>query len=371
MKKIVFLGYDVNLGLTFYMVDWIETLNRLSNDRLKITVVTLNRSQYPGLLENLKKISVTSIFIDNNEDLEKLNIFQETDLVHCHGTRHALTVQKIRKRYNLSFKIIVTMHSFRHGYWYRPIFTNIVSTLCLNHVDMVHFVSQSSINEFLSCNFAFNRNSDTAVFPLGCRTDRFISSISIQHLNFYNKIAGTEKNIIYLADLIPRKNHIWLIKTLKDLLIEEDARLWLFGQSSQETRIKKFIKANNLDNYVYLPGRVDGKYIPAILKEMDVAICISKSETMGYNILEPMFAGIPVVTFDVGIASSVIRDFVTGFIIKDKSDSRNFKRAIKFILRNKNSAAQMGKNGKLFAEQWLSWEVTARNCLDLYLSMSF
>jgi len=37
-----------------------------------------------------------------------------------------------------------------------------------------------------------------------------------------------------------------------------------------------------------------------------------------------MFAGLPVVTFDTGIASYVIRDYVTDFIIKNKSEGEKF-----------------------------------------------
>lgn len=370
MNNIIFLGYDVNLGLTFHFVDWVETMHELSNKLIKITVITLNREQYPGLLENLKKIPVTTIFINNNEDLENLNIFQEANIVHCHGIRHVSAVQKIRSKRNLNFKMLVTMHAYRHGYWYRPIYTNIVSFLVLNKVEMLHFVSQASRNEFLSSNLLYRRNNASVVFPLGCKGERFRTDVNIEHLEFFNELNSCDKNIVYLADLIPRKNHIWLINILKFLLLEENARLWLFGKGPEDKTIKRLIKDNNLDSHIFLPGRVDGKYIPSILKRMRLAVCASKSETMGHVIMEPMFAGIPVVTLDVGIASSIIRDFTTGFIIRDKSENRNFTSAIKFLLNNDKVSKEMGENAKLFAEKWLTWNITAQNCLNLYKSLT-
>ena len=90
---------------------------------------------------------------------------------------------------------------------------------------------------------------------------------------------------------------------------------------------------------------------------------------MGHNILEPMFAGIPIITFDVGIASSVIRDFTTGFIIKGEKESENFKRTVRFLLNNERVAKQIGEQAKSFAEEWLTWEITAENCLNLYEQM--
>ena len=367
--RVIFLGYDENQGLTLHFADWIEALNKLALKSVELTVITLNKEQNPGLLQTLKKIPVTTIIIDRNKDLEKLDIFHKADIVHCHGIMQALMAQKIKKRKKLKFKIIITMHAFRHGSWYRPIYANVVSFLCLNKIDLVNFLSQSSKDEFLCWNFSYKKSNTSIVFPLGCKKERYASDISIEHLEFYEKLISNNKNIVYLADLIPRKRHMWLLKILKDLLIQEDARLWLFGWGDQMENIKKFIKNNYLNHYVYLPGRIDGKYIPSILKKMNIAICTSKSETMGHCIIEPMFAGLPVVTFDVGIASFAIRDYFTGFIIEDGSEDENFKRAIQFFFRNSNAAMEMGKNAKAFANKWLTWEVTAQNCINLYLSM--
>jgi glycosyltransferase involved in cell wall biosynthesis len=333
---------------------------------IDIIFITLNKEQYPGLHQELTKIPVNTITIHNNADLEKLNIFNDVSIVHCQGIRQALIMQRIKKKKKFKFKIIITMHAFRHGSWYRPFYTNFVSLLCLNKIDFIHFLSQSSKTEFLKWNFAYKRSNASTIFPLGCKKDSFTFNIPIEHLDFYPELISNDKNIVYLADYIPRKNHIWLIKTLKTLLREKNARLWLFGKGPLEKAIKTLIKDNNLESHVFLPGRVDGRYIPGILKRMRLAVCVSKSETMGHAIIEPMFAGVPVVTFDVGIASSIIRDFTTGFIIKDESESENFKKAIEFLLSNDKVAKEMGQRAKQFAEKWLSWDITVHNCLDLY-----
>lgn len=366
MKKVIFLAYDINLGLTLHFLDWVEALNRLGRGYIEFIFVTLDKEQNPGLLESLKNFSANTIIINKNEDLEKLDIFYEADIVHCHGFRQFSVVQKIKKRKSLKFKVIITMHAFKHGSWYRPLYTNFVSSFYLNKIELIHFLSQASKNEFLHLNFFYKKSNNSTVFPLGCRKERFHSDVSIEHLSFFKELIDNRKKIIYLADFIPRKNHMWIVRTLKNLLVQENAKLFLFGKGPLFKKIKKFIKDNSLEKYVVLPGRVDGKYIPNILKKMDIAICASKSETMGHNIIEPMFAGLPVVTFDTGVASYVIRDYVTGFIIKNKSEGENFKRAILFLLKNDDLAKKMGENAKLFAYKWLTWEVTAQNCIELY-----
>lgn len=114
-------------------------------------------------------------------------------------------------------------------------------------------------------------------------------------------------------------------------------------------------------------GGIDRKYIPSILKRMNLAVCTSKSETFGHVIVEPMFAGIPVVTFDTGAASYLIRDFSNGFVIRNKSERENFKKAVEFLLRNKEAAKSMGRRNKEIANQLLTWDATADNTLNMYL----
>jgi len=200
--RVIFLGYDENQGLTLHFADWIEALNKLALKSVELTVITLNKEQNPGLLQTLKKIPVTTIIIDRNKDLEKLDIFHKADIVHCHGIMQALMAQKIKKRKKLKFKIIITMHAFRHGSWYRPIYANVVSFLCLNKIDLVNFLSQSSKDEFLCWNFSYKKSNTSIVFPLGCKKERYASDISIEHLEFYEKLISNNKNIVYLADLI-------------------------------------------------------------------------------------------------------------------------------------------------------------------------
>jgi glycosyltransferase involved in cell wall biosynthesis len=116
-------------------------------------------------------------------------------------------------------------------------------------------------------------------------------------------------------------------------------------------------------------GGIDRKYIPSILKRMNLAVCTSKSETFGHVIVEPMFAGIPVVTFDTGAASYLIRDFSNGFVIRNKTERENFRKAVEFLLRNKDAAESMGRNNKKIANQSLTWDATADNTINMYFSI--
>ncbi len=368
MKTVLFLGFDNKLGLTYHFVDWIITLDKAVNNKLKVIVLTLNKELDIGLHKKLENLQHTEVIrMDSPDDLEKLEFLPDVDVIHCHGFKQAAKMLKIKKTRKEKFRIVITMHSFRHGSWYRPFYTNLASLLYINKLDAIHFLSHTSKEEFLEHNIFYRRSNRSFVVPLGCNKDEFLKDRPVENLEFYKELSESKKNIIYLAKFSSRKQHIWLLKVLKNILVRENATLWLFGGGTKKKKVLRYINKNNLSKYVKLPGRIDRQFIPAILKQMDLAVCASKSETFGHVIAEPLFAGIPVVTFNVGIASYLIRDFTNGFVVDGKWERQNFKNAVEFLLRNKNAAVTMGQNSKLFANQRLTWEATVRNTMDLYV----
>jgi glycosyltransferase involved in cell wall biosynthesis len=82
--------------------------------------------------------------------------------------------------------------------------------------------------------------------------------------------------------------------------------------------------------------------------------------------MEPMFAGIPILTFNVGTASSLVRDFTTGFVVKDKSEKESFVRKLEFLITNDDERTKMGRNAKQFANDWLTWHRTAENTISMW-----
>lgn len=367
MMKVLFLSFDKNLGLTYHFVDWIIALDKVVKNELKVIFLTLKKEQNIGLHQKLKNLRFSNIIAVNTLDnLEKLELLREVDIIHCQGFRQVARVLKIKKQNKLRFKIIITMHAFRHGSWYRPFYTNLVSLLYLNKIDVVHFLSHTSKEEFLKYNLFYRHSNLSFTFPLGCNNEEFLRDEPIQDLEFYKELIENGKNIIYLAEFSKRKQHIWLINAIKDTLIQENAKLWLFGGGTEKEKVIDYVKKKSLSQHVRLPGRVDRKFIPTILKKMDLAVCTSKSENSPHAIMEPMFAGIPVVTFNVGTANYLIRDFTTGFIVNNRYEKRNFIRKIELLLQNRSIANRIGSNAKSYAQCWLTWDIVANNTLDMY-----
>jgi glycosyltransferase involved in cell wall biosynthesis len=371
MKTLLFFGFDNEIGLTYHFVDWVNALGKASNGKLKIIFLTLKKEQNQGLHEKLKKIqSIDVVVMDKPDDLEGLEFLKDVNIVHCQGFRQAAQSLKIRKKNKFQFKIVMSLHSFRNSNWYKHIYANLVSFLYVNKIDVINFLSHSAKNEFLKHNIFYRPSNRSFVFPLGCNEDDFTREEPIEEMPFYDEMERARKNIIYLAGFSRGKQHLWLLKTIKDILIKEDAKLWLFGgDAGQREKTKRYVDENGLAQYVRMPGRVDRKYIPSILRRMNFAVCTSKSENSPHAIMEPMFSGIPVVTFDIGTASYLIRDFSNGFVIRGRTEKENFRKAVEFLLRNKEVSESMGRNNKEIAHRSLTWNTTADNCVNMYLGI--
>ncbi|MCD8091653.1 MAG: glycosyltransferase [Bacteroides sp.] len=74
------------------------------------------------------------------------------------------------------------------------------------------------------------------------------------------------------------------------------------------------------DNVIFL-GRMPRQLLMSHLKNAFLALVLSKNETFGHNILEPLQLEIPVISTPTGIAPQIITDFRNGFTIarNDKS----------------------------------------------------
>ncbi len=367
MKTVLFLGFDKKYGLTYHAVDWILTLEKVAGNKIKTVLLTLEKEQNEGLHDKLKKNrSLDVVIIDSPESLASVEVLKDVDVVHCHGFKHVTRMLEIRKARKLDFKIVVSIHAFRNLDWYRPIYANIASYF-YNKIDAVHFLSHTAKNEFLQYNILYKRSTRSFVFPLACNETEFSQDENIEDLDFYPELSASTYNLVYLANISPGKQQLWLVRALREFLIENDARLWLLGGKGPDSeKVENYIENNGLQRNVMMPGRVDRKLIPTILKRMDVAVCTSKSENSPHSIMEPMFAGVPVVTFDVGTASTLIRDFTNGFVVKNRSEQSNFIKALEFLLHNKEAASTMGNNNRKIAADWLTWDTCCKNCVEMY-----
>lgn len=110
-----------------------------------------------------------------------------------------------------------------------------------------------------------------------------------RELKLKNKIV-----IGYVANFSKGKNHIFLLKVLKELRkINSEYFVLFIGSGINEKKVKRYILANNLEEAVLMLGKRDD--VPALLCAMDIFALPSVHEGFSIACLEAEASGLPIV----------------------------------------------------------------------------
>ncbi len=372
MKKIAFLAYDEPRGLTYHFSDVFLAFNENIPDEFKLYFITLKKEQNIGLIRKIEKSltnkNITLIEINSSSELLKLELFKDIDIVHCNSFRALYYILKLKKKYD--FKIIMTLHAFFNGTNYKTIFTNLFSFLFIKNIDVLHFLSHKSLEEFASKNIFFKKDKiNYFVFGLGINYKEFLEGCALP-----DDIAEIIKNdkdkikLVYLANFTNNKNHIGLIKVLKEILQKYNCVLYLFGEGKTMDSVKKIIDSYQLNNKVILFGRVERRFIPMILKSCDIGLMYSNSENSPHGVMECLAAGLPVVSSNVGNANQMIQDFISGFVV-ELNDKISFQHKIKILILNEELRRELGKNAREYIFKYYKWDNFVKKLLYLYKTL--
>jgi len=100
----------------------------------------------------------------------------------------------------------------------------------------------------------------------------------------------------------------------------------------------------------FFTGFLEGETLAAAYASSDVFVFPSTTDTFGNVVLEAQASGVPVIVSDEGGPKELMRDGITGLVVK--ADSREALRdAMSSLLRNPGMLAAMKTNARLFTEQ--------------------
>jgi glycosyltransferase involved in cell wall biosynthesis len=165
---------------------------------------------------------------------------------------------------------------------------HVLAQIVLKHADSVRVVSQKIREQVM-------RISDVPVSILPVYIDfaRFTGLQKERHPKFI-------KTILWVGRFAAEKNPEAAITVLGELRSRGvDAGLVMLGEGPLQNALEKLVRDRDVAKYVEFPGWQDPvKY----LKYADVVLCTSQAESFGASIVEALAAGIPVISYDVGVA---------------------------------------------------------------------
>ena len=131
----------------------------------------------------------------------------------------------------------------------------------------------------------------------------------LEKYNLTNK-----KVILTVARLTKEKNIEMGIKAMKYL--PEDYVYLIIGEGQEEKNLKTLAKTLDVDDRIIFVGFVKHKDLWKFYKVADVFWLLSKTEAFPNVLLESWFAKVPIIVSNIPQLSAIIKDGITGIILK-------------------------------------------------------
>lgn len=167
--------------------------------------------------------------------------------------------------------------------------------------------------------------------------------------NFTRYSNPQKVNLIYVGRVIKEKGVFDLVKVVEQLK-NENVHLTIVGSGADFESLKQQVSDKNLKDIVTFSGSL--KYEDALYKlfESDIFILPTlRVEGFPMTLVEAMFAELPVVATNIGGISDAVQDGNTGMLVKP-GDLNGLKDKILELVKNADLRQQMGKSGKMYAQ---------------------
>lgn len=178
------------------------------------------------------------------------------------------------------------------------------------------------------------------------RLERIYNGVSVPE--GLPEIEKREKVIVSAGRLVPWKGFDDILHILKDL---PDYKLEIFGEGEDRDRLVSMARETGVYERVSFMGQVDRKTLLSHIKSASVFVLASKFESFSFQVVESMMVGTPVVSYDIGNLSEIIKTEVNGLLVP-VSDIMEMKNAIVKICEDQKTSENFSKEAILESKRF-------------------
>lgn len=337
-------GFEVHVMSNFHEEEYemyddnLKFKQKLEQNNIKVYDIPIQRN--PLTLDNLSVYyQVKRIF--NEEAYE---------LIHCHtpigGVLGRLAAREIKKA---GTRVIYTAHGF-HFFKGAPI---------KNWV--VFYSIEKLLSSFTDCLITINPEDYTIAQKkhfrvediemlngVGINLTKFSPTSSVRRKRLREAYGYSEDDVIliYVGELIKRKNQIQAIHVMRELVKEHsNVKLLLVGDGLLFQEYKKMISDLDLTEKIELLGyRTD---VAELMSLSDIAISTSRQEGLPVNVMEAMATGLPLVVTECRGNRDLVRNGSNGFIVKI-DDHKQMAGRISLLIKNDLLRERFGKRNTAY-----------------------
>jgi len=177
---------------------------------------------------------------------------------------------------------------------------------------------------------------------------------------------GAPLTIVSVMRLAQRKRPLALLRTLAAIRAALPAdvplRAVLIGEGPQRPRMERYLRAEGMQSWVTLTGRLTRAQIRPLLAAADVYLAPAELESFGIAALEARCAGLPVVAMAQGGVGEFIRNGQEGFLVHS---DREMVKVTADLLTSPLLRVMQERNRR--SEPEMTWPHVVGLSLDLYL----
>ena len=207
------------------------------------------------------------------------------------------------------------------------------------------------------------------VIPNGANTDLF-RPMNSEHAK---EQVGIEKECLCVGFV----GNLWVyeavphfIETAPIILAEKpNARFLIVGDGPMKSELMKYAETIGVSDEFIFTGRVPYEAVPVHIAAMDVCVVSLNTVKCGgtgistLKLREYLACERPVVASDVDGTGDVVRDANAGIVVTPENIP-DFAQAIIRLLKDKALREEMGKNGRKFIVENLSWDVLTKKLIE-------
>ena len=339
-----------------------------AQDNTLYTVELLDKEKYDislccnldgELVERAKKVEAVKLFDipflgrevspyrDIRAFLSLYKLFKEEDftIIHTHSSKAGL-LARLAAVLNKTPIVIHTIHGFAFNDFMNGLKKNFfiyLEKLLAKWTDVLITVSNLNKKKIIDLNIAHENKIkniysgiDLSLFT-NKRNDDFRKELNLENDHLLLGSVGRLSN---------QKDPITMIEAFG--IISKpfpNAHLALVGDGELKGKILEKIDQLKLNGRIHLTGNKNNPW--SVYHSMDLFIMSSIYEGLGRSITEALSCGVPVVCTDVEGVPEIVRDNITGILVRPK-DSNKLADAIIRTLNDMETAKKMAEEGRRF-----------------------
>ncbi|MFA5033427.1 MAG: glycosyltransferase family 4 protein [bacterium] len=205
------------------------------------------------------------------------------------------------------------------------------------------------------------------------KTKKEVIYLGIDEKKFYPLPNKKQDYVLYVGRILPHKGISYLVEAVNTL----NVKLHIVGSALHKGYFKYLENIADKEKVEFITDVPD----ESLLKEYNNALVTilpsvykdiygnehKGPELLGLVLLESMFCETPVICTKVGAMPEVVKEGKTGFVVPG-CDNKALAEKIDYLAKHKETAKQMGIEGRKFVLENFTMDKVALKCLECYIN---